>query len=116
MNKYEAIIILSHTLDDDAVEARLETIREETTRHGGAVDSFTRMGRRSFARPMAKKEAGIYVLASLTLKPDSIKPLIERLTRFQQNDSILRMQITHAPKPRKTAKKTEAQAPTTSEG
>ena len=111
MNKYEAIIILSHTLDDDAVEARLQTVRDEVAKHEGTVDSFTRMGRRSFARPMGKRENGIYVLAFLTLKPDSIKPITDRLTRFQQDDSILRMQVTHASKPRKTTKQIKTPEP-----
>jgi ribosomal protein S6 len=109
MTKYEAIIIFNHNLDDAALEAKLEYLRTEVAKFEGKVDSFTRMGRRAFARPLRKRESGIYVLAFLTLKPDTINPLIERLTRLQQDDAILRVQITRAPKPhRRSADKAAA--------
>ena len=100
MNKYEAMIIFNNSLDDAALEAKLEDLRAEFAKFDGKVDSFTRMGRRSFARPLGKHESGTYVLAFLSLNPASIKPMLERWTRLQQDDSIIRMQITRAQKPR----------------
>ncbi len=99
MTKYEAMIILTTDLDDPALEAKLEAFRAEVAKFDGKVNSFTRMGRRSFVSPIRKRDSGIYVLAFLTLNPSAVKPLLDRLTGPQQDGSILRMQITVAPKP-----------------
>jgi len=111
MAKYEAMLIFNNTIDDAALETKLEELRSEVAKFDGKVDSFTRMGRRSFARPLGKKDAGTYVLAHLTLKPDATKPLCGRLTGPQKDASLLRLQLTRAPKPfrRSTPKTAETE-------
>ena len=110
MKKYEAMIILSHTVDDNSLEAKLEKVRAEMAQCGAQNINLTRMGRRSFARPLKGRQAGIYIMASFQAEPDRIQPLRDRLTRFRQDDDIFRAQIVLAP-----ARKSKAEKPAASE-
>ena len=92
MNKYEAMIIFPESLKD--VEEALGKVRAEIKKHGGDVDSTTRLGRRAFARKMDKQDAGQYVSMTFKLPAEQITPL---LARFKMNEEIFRIQIVRAP-------------------
>ena len=96
MRKYEALFILSNTVSDEQLETKIEQISSEIVKLGGNVQAATRMGRITFARPIAKKEVGIYVQMVFLMEPDKIKPLHER---YRHNEDLIRLQIMTAKSP-----------------
>ena len=92
MNKYEAMFIFPESLKD--VEEALEKVRGEIKKHGGDVESATRLGKRMFARKMKKQDAGQYVIMAFKAPADQVKIL---MTRFKMNEEIFRVQIIRAP-------------------
>lgn len=92
MNKYEAMFIFPESLKD--IEEALGKVRAEIKKHGGDVESTTRLGKRVFARTMKKQDAGQYVIVTFKLLTDQVKPL---MTRFKMNEDIFRVQIVRAP-------------------
>ncbi len=94
MNKYEAMVIFPDVMKDEAVEGALERIEGEIEKAGGKVDSKTRMGRRSFARPMQKQNAGQYLVVGFRIDGASLMALQGRL---KLNEDIFRVQIVKAP-------------------
>lgn len=109
MKKYEGLFIFHQPGDDQALEEKVEKARAEIVKQGGTVEATTRMGRLSFARPLRKREFGVYVLIAFTLEPDKLIALQER---YRLNEEILRVQIVVAPKAVKAPAKTaEAAAP-----
>ncbi|MDO9543236.1 MAG: 30S ribosomal protein S6 [Kiritimatiellia bacterium] len=93
MKKYEALFILSNTISDEQLETKIEQIRSEITKLGGTVQSATRMGRINFARPIAKKETGLYVQTVFLIEPAQITALHEC---YRHNEDLIRIQITSA--------------------
>ncbi len=92
MNKYEAMMIFPESLKD--IEEALGKVRAEIKKHGGDVESTTRLGKRMFARKMDKQDAGQYVILTFKMAPEQIKPLT---VRFKMNEDIFRLQIVRAP-------------------
>jgi ribosomal protein S6 len=90
LRKYEALFILSNTISDDQMESKIEQISSEITKQGGNVQAATRMGRITFARPLAKKDAGNYVQLVFMMEPDKVKLLHER---YRHNEDLIRLQI-----------------------
>ena len=105
MNKYEAMIILSEAVKDAAMEDAIGHIRAEIKKHGGEVESTTRLGKRAFARPLNKKDSGNYVLIVFSMEGTELKPLQARL---KLSEEVFRTQIVRArPRPAAPAKVTE---------
>jgi ribosomal protein S6 len=96
LRKYEALFILSNTVSDEQLETKIEQISSEIVKLGGNVQAATRMGRITFARPIAKKEVGIYVQLVFQMEPDKIKSLHER---YRHNEDLIRLQIMAAKSP-----------------
>jgi len=96
LRKYEALFILSNTVSDEQLETKIEQISSEIAKLGGNVQAATRMGRITFARPIAKKEVGIYVQLVFLMEPDKIKSLHER---YRHNEDLIRLQIMAAKSP-----------------
>jgi len=96
LRKYEALFILSNTVSDEQLEKKIEQISSEIVKLAGNVQAATRMGRITFARPIAKKEVGIYVQLVFLMEPDKIKSLHER---YRHNEDLIRLQIMAAKSP-----------------
>ena len=108
MKKYEGLIILPQPADEQTLEDKLDKIRAEITKQGGAVEHTTRMGRQTFARRLKKKDTGFYILLTFTLDPAKIATLRER---YKLNEDVFRVQITVAPPPaREGAKEADKDA------
>jgi small subunit ribosomal protein S6 len=90
LRKYDALLILPVALDDDAIDKALERLRNEIVKLEGTVSDAKPMGRRAFARPLKKKEAGVYVTMAFELDPSRIDALIARL---KLNEDLFRLQI-----------------------
>ena len=93
MKKYEALMILSNTLSNDQLEANIGQVTAEIGKLGGTVKGATRMGRITFARPLGKREAGIYVQVVFFMEPDKVRTLHER---FRHKEDLIRLQIVAA--------------------
>ena len=95
MNKYEAVVIFSETLKEASLDEAVGRVKAEVKKLGGDVDSTTRLGKRSFARKLKKKESGHYVLMTFRLAADQVRPLQARL---KLNEEVFRIQVVVAPK------------------
>lgn len=94
MNKYEALVIFNDTVKDTDWDNAVTSVRNEIKKVGGEVDSATRLGKRTFARPMQKQESGFYGLIAFRMAGDKIPAL---QARFKLNETIFRTQIVKAP-------------------
>jgi len=96
LRTYEGLYILDDGLRDEELEAALDRARGEITRLGGRVISTVPMGRKTFARPIRKRETGQFFRIVFELAPDQIAPL---RARYRISESVVRVQIVSAPEP-----------------
>ena len=90
MKKYDAIYIFVGVTKDDVLNANLEKALAEVTRVGGTVYSTESLGKRSFARPMSKKESGVYVKVRMELDPAKLEELVNR---YHLVEEVFRVQF-----------------------
>ena len=90
MKKYDALYIFVGIAKDDALEANLEKALAEVTRLGGNVITQDSLGKRGFARPMKKRENGVYVKVRFEFDPSKIDELVKR---YQLVEEVFRVQI-----------------------
>ena len=90
MKKYDALYIFVGTLRDDAVESSLEKALAEVTRLGGNVLEKVSLGKRSFSRPIRKRESGVYVKVRFELDPQKVDELVNR---YHLVEEVFRVQI-----------------------
>ena len=90
MKTYDALYIFVGVAKDDVVEANLEKALAEVTRLGGNVVAQDRLGRRGFARPLAKRDSGVYVKVRFELDPQKVDELVKR---YQLVEEVFRVQI-----------------------
>ncbi len=90
MNKYEAMFIFPDAFSEDQLDNAVSNIKGEIEKVGGQVESAIRLGRRTFAREMAKTQAGQYVVITFALPAKQVEALKSNL-RF--NEDIFRMQV-----------------------
>ena len=90
MKKYDALYIFVGMLRDDAVEASLEKALAEVTRLGGNVLEKVSLGKRSFSRPIRKRESGVYVKVRFELDPQKVSELVNR---YRLVEEVFRVQI-----------------------
>ena len=90
MKKYDALYIFVGIAKDDALEANLEKALAEVTRLGGNVITQDSLGKRAFARPMKKRDSGVYVKVRFEIDPLKIDELVKR---YQLVEEVFRVQI-----------------------
>lgn len=90
LKTYEALFIFDQSLNDEAVAKALGRVQSEIGRLNGRVLDSQMMGKRTFARPMKKRETGHYVRLLVKLDPQSIETL---RARMRLNEEVFRMQI-----------------------
>ncbi len=88
---YEGLFIFPETLDEAQLDEAVDAVRRELEKLGGTLESSTRIGKRSFARPLRKKKAGIYAVIMFRLDGQRIDDLKHRL-RLATN--VFRAQFT----------------------
>jgi len=96
LSNYDALFILPTSLKEEEQEGVYERLREEVTKLNGTVDEVRPLGKRVFARPMKKHDAGFYVRVDMSLPPESVAPLLARL---KLNEMIFRVQVVKQEKP-----------------
>jgi ribosomal protein S6 len=90
MKKYDALYIFVGVTKDDVLEANLEKALSEVSRLGGNVLEKVSLGKRSFSRPMKKRESGVYVKVRFELDPQKVTELVNR---YKLVEEVFRVQI-----------------------
>ena len=90
MKTYDALYIFVGIAKDDVLDANLEKALAEVTRLGGNVVAKETLGRRPFARPMKKRENGVYVKVRFELDPLKVDELVNR---YHLVEEVFRVQI-----------------------
>lgn len=80
MRAYEIVHILDATLDQAAVDARLETFHKAL---GGEITAVDHWGVRQLAYPIGKARTGYYVIVQVTADPTAL-PEFERLLKLDE--------------------------------
>ena len=76
MNTYEGLFIFPEALDEEGLDQAVARVKEELEKLGGSIESTARMGKKTFARPLKKQKAGLYVIIVFKLggeKMDAFK-------------------------------------------
>ena len=107
MKTYDALYIFVGIAKDDVLEANLEKALAEVTRLGGNVVAKEALGRRAFARPMKKRENGVYVKVRFELDPLKVDELVNR---YHLVEEVFRVQILAVDARRETKIAAERQA------
>lgn len=90
LNKYDGLFIFAGSMKDEALEKTLERVSAEIERLGGTVEATENLGRHTFARPMKKRENGVYVKVRFQLPPAQVTPL---RARYRLSEDVFRVQI-----------------------
>ena len=83
MNKYESVIIINPSIEEQAIKD-LVTKFTDLINNNGKVESVDERGTQKLAYPIQKKEEGYYVVINFEAKTDSIDEL-ERNYRIEDN-------------------------------
>lgn len=76
---YEGLFIFPETLEEVQLDQAIEAVKNELEKLDGTLESSTRLGKRSFTRPMKKKKGGIYVVTMFRLEGTQIDAFKHRL-------------------------------------
>jgi small subunit ribosomal protein S6 len=79
LRDYELVMIVSPEVEDEAVSATLERVQGFIADQGGEVKEVKPWGRRRLAYPIDKHREGSYVVAQLSLDPQSVAALENNL-------------------------------------
>ena len=90
MKKYDGLYIFAGQAKDDVLDAQIQKALAEVTRLGGNVVAKETLGRRPFARPMKKRENGVYVKVRFELDPLKVDELVNR---YHLVEEVFRVQI-----------------------
>ena len=86
--KYEALVIFAASITDDGAEKALERFAAELEALAASVESKEVMGRRPFARTMAKHDPGIYAVVRFDAEPEAIAKMRERFRLYEDTFRI----------------------------
>jgi ribosomal protein S6 len=97
---YEGLFIFPETLEEAQLDQSIDAVKTEIEKLNGTLESSTRLGKRSFARPLRKKKGGIYVVVMFRLEGEQIDALKRRLklstnvfrAQFMQKDEAVTAQ------------------------
>ena len=90
MKKYDGLYIFAGSAKDDVLDKQIDKVRSEITRLSGNVLTTDVLGKRTFARPMQKRDNGVYVKIRFELDPNQIDAL---LGRYHLAEDVFRVQI-----------------------
>jgi len=88
MREYEAVFILAPTLDEEQIQAIIDSLQQAAEERGAKVANVDRWGRRRLAFPVKKHTDGLYVI--FTLLADTNEAVRELERRVKVSDSIIR--------------------------
>ncbi|MDA3926300.1 MAG: 30S ribosomal protein S6 [Kiritimatiellae bacterium] len=90
MKKYDGLYIFAGSARDEVLDKMIEAATVEITSLSGQILSTEMLGKKTFSRPMKKRDNGVYVKIRFELDPASIAPLVKR---YKLVDEVFRVQI-----------------------
>lgn len=90
MKKYDGMYIFANVAKDDSIDGLVEKASNEITRLNGKVLSTTVLGKKTFARPMQKKDGGVFVKIRFELNPAQVVTL---QGRYHLLEEFFRVQL-----------------------
>ena len=87
MNKYESVIIINPSLDEQGTKEVITKFTDLINNNNGKVENVDEMGKRKLAYEIKKQSEGYYVVYTFEANPEFIKEL-ERIYRI--TDSIMK--------------------------
>ncbi len=90
LKTYDALFVIDAANTEDALEPMLARVRSEIVRLDGEVTREEILGKRPFARPMHKRDQGIYVRLRFQLAPEQVDGLRKR---YKLVDALMRVQV-----------------------
>jgi len=79
LNTYEGLFIFPEALDEEGLDQAIGRVKEELEKLGGSIESTARMGKKTFARPLKKQKAGLYVVIMFKLEGTRLAAFKARL-------------------------------------
>ena len=92
MRLYEIVYIFDASLDQDAINRRLEKYHGLATTGEGAVNAVDHWGIRQLAYAIRRKRSGYYVVAQVTANPANLAE-VERVLKLDED--LMRFLIVH---------------------
>ena len=86
MNKYESVIIINPSVDDEGIKVLIKKFTD-IINNEGKVESVDELGKRRLAYEIAKNKEGFYVVFNFEAKPELIAEL-ER--NYRIDDSVMK--------------------------
>ena len=80
MNKYESVIIINPSLEDEAIKATVKSFEDLINKEGKVLET-NEVGRKKLAYEIKKNKEGIYVVINFEANPELITEL-ERIYRI----------------------------------
>ena len=90
MNKYEMVVVLSATLEDEARAAALEKVQNYITRFGGTVENVDDWGKKRLAYEIQKQKEAFYYIVNFESGADCPGKVEDRVRLME---SVLRYLI-----------------------
>jgi len=90
VRKYDGLYIFVGAAKDETLDKTVEKMRNEITRLSGTIIGAEVLGKRSFARPMRKRDHGTYVRIRFELDPASLATLRDR---YHLIEDLFRVQL-----------------------
>lgn len=94
MNKYESIIIINPSVEEQGVKELIQRFTD-LINENGKVESVEDMGKRKLAYEVKKNKEGTYVLYTFEAEPDSITEL-ER--NYRITDEVIKFIVVRTDK------------------
>ena len=76
---YEGLFIFSESMDDEALDKSIESVKVELNKLGGSVKSSAKIGKKYFSRSLKKKKSGHYVVIIFDIDGSNMDSFKERL-------------------------------------
>jgi ribosomal protein S6 len=90
VRKYDGLYIFVGAAKDELLDKTIEKMRNEITRLSGTIIGAEVLGKRSFARPMQKRDHGTYVRIRFELDPANLATLRDR---YHLVEDLFRVQL-----------------------
>ncbi len=90
MNKYEAMFILSPSLNEEELTKLKSSLSHEIQQNQGKVEGAQDLGKKKLAFVIKKQKDGFYHVINFEANPSSIKTLKDS---YRLNETILRVLI-----------------------
>lgn len=90
MRRYEMMIILDPSLEENTIQPSLDQFLTVVRDGGGTVDKVDVWGRRRLAYDIDHKSEGIYAVIDMNAEPDTVRELDRQLSL---NEAVLRTKV-----------------------